>query len=347
MKLEDLVTSDAWIYLATTGAGAGAQDLLWNVPGASAFLAGAHLPYSGRALERFLGYKPEQSVCEATAIDMAIASFMIACQGCPAGRVPVGVGCTASVATLKDHRGAHRSWVAVLRGYDQLWVEHEDHPKVGPSARAVDGERVDQQILECLLGVVMGEGGGADAALLPRILERPLFRANGKREPMPTGALELLPGAFNPFHPGHAENISRSTILSLALRTLHKPDVSVVEALKRVAAINAAGYDVLIESESQLYLDKARKWPGSTFYIGADSLQAMLDPKWYGGRDVDDVLEELDDLNTQFRVAPRSGYPEPRDMLEVVHMPARRMFTVLDTGIYRDISSTQLRGEKP
>lgn len=52
-----------------------------------------------------------------------------------------------------------------------------------------------------------------------------------------------------------------------------------------------------------LYIEKARRNPGSTFVIGADALDRVLDPKW--GPEVKTMLYEFVSLYTRFLVAPR------------------------------------------
>lgn len=342
LELEHLPDSDAWIYLASTGAGAGAQNMLWRVPGASSFLAGASLPYSRHEMQAFCGYEPAEYVHDNTAISMAVSAFLRACQSCPKGRNPIGIGCTASVATLKPHRGAHRYWVAAINGEGWVHLTGSELAKNSASYRDSDGDFVDSEIEQVLLdSVAKAHYWRGDEVLQPNVLGLPWFLANGRREASPTGAVELLPGAFNPVHAGHLDVSSRDTIFQLSLRTPHKDPVSIVEALKRVAAINAAGHDALVENEASTFLAKARKWPGSTFVIGSDTLVRILDPKY--GHPIVPMLQEFNALGTRFKIAQRTGDPDVWDILEGIPAPVHFMFERLKDSQYAGLSSTQIR----
>jgi len=348
MRLEELPGSDAWVFLAATGGGAGAQDRLWSVPGASSFFAGAVFPYAQRELEAFIGYEPLKYVSVDTAISMAIAAYMRACLSCPEGKTPIGVGTTASLATLQDHRGAHMAWTAAISGRGRVHIACDEYEKGGPIRRVPDGMAVDDMIEDVLLDAAQEGMGGksADDLLISHVFKRPWFRVGGRRELAPISNIELLPGAFNPLHAGHLEISNPNTIFQLSLRTPHKPAVSITEALRRTALINAAWRDVLIELEASTFLAKARKWPGSTFIIGSDTLQRILDPKY--GHPIEPMLEEFHQLRTKFLVSQRMGDPDTRD---IVHFNGpwpkwSRMFSHVGTGRHAGLSSTQLRAAK-
>lgn len=346
--LKDLLASDAWIFLATTGAGAGAQGLLWSVPGASAYFAGSVLPYESEyELPSFLGYKPDQYVSEDTAIDMAIAAYMRACKSCKPGRVPVGVGCTASVATTKDHRGTHRSWIAVITGRDRMLLESQEYEKVGPKGREADGAMVDFRIVDMILRAVADKGSSYTGTLAEHVFARPFFGANGIRgKGLPVGAA-LLPGSFNPLHEGHLEAPDGVTF-QLTLKALHKPQVRITEALKRAALINASGRDVLLDEDAWLYLNKARKWPNSTFYIGSDVLEQLLNPVWYSGETIDSVLEEFHMLGTRFRIRQRHNTADAAELILTSPGPWKNgpLFYLLPPSKHAGVSSTQLRARE-
>lgn len=342
MELEQLRDSGAYVFIAATGGGAGAQNLLWQVPGASSFLAGAVFPYAQRELEAFIGYEPVKFVSADTAINMAIAAYMRACLSCPEGKTPVGIGATCSVATLRDHRGAHCAWVAVVSGSGKAEIYFDEFDKNGPVARNLDGHAVDKLIVDALLDSASGKGQDAEQLLLSHVFSRPWFRVGGRRELTPTRP-ELLPGAFNPLHAGHLEISSRDTIFQIALRTPHKPPVTMVEALRRTALINAAGRDVLLDLESTTFLAKARKWPGSRFIVGTDTLERILDPQY--GHEVEPMLDEFDDLDTRFDVAERND--DDAESLIAARAPYdRHLFEVLRKGQHSRVSSTQLREKR-
>lgn len=350
MEPKQLVESNAWIYIVATGAGAGVQDLLWSVPGASTFFAGASFPYARSELTKFIGYEPLASVNECVAVDMAIASYLRACASCPKGCVPIGVGCTASVATLTPHRGEHRAWVAVIGGQGHLKIRELVLPKGGPEARRGDGSAVDRLMLDLLDDTIEDAGDFEQLEVLERhVLSRPLFTASGWRpgKDVINGNLELMPGAFNPIHSGHLAISSPDTIFQLSLRTPHKPEVLITEALRRVATINANGRDALIEAEASTFLAKARKWPCSTFIIGSDTLERMLDPKY--GHPIEEMLSEMHALFISFKISQRDGTPDARELIASTPGPWKNgpMMQVLPKTAYSGLSSTKIRNETP
>src|SRR6478735_4176453 len=93
------------IFIAVTGAGAGAQNRIWSVPGCSKYFAGAMFPYGCDQTDELLGFKPDKYVSENTALDLAMASYLRAWDkdGCDA----IGIGLSASVASTAQHRGEH------------------------------------------------------------------------------------------------------------------------------------------------------------------------------------------------------------------------------------------------
>src|SRR5277367_5292710 len=100
------------LHVIATGGAAGAQQLLWGVPGSSAYLGGASFPYAPEEQEELLGFMPEHFCSEVAAVDLASAAYMKAYKF--GGKKPVGIGITASVASEKEHRGEHRVFTCVI-----------------------------------------------------------------------------------------------------------------------------------------------------------------------------------------------------------------------------------------
>ena len=100
--------------LAVTGGGVLLLADLLTVPGASATVLDARIPYAAGALAEFIGATPEQACSAHTACDIAMASWQRAltlATGDPEYRF--GLGCTASLATAAIKRGEHRAHVAL------------------------------------------------------------------------------------------------------------------------------------------------------------------------------------------------------------------------------------------
>lgn len=329
----------ARVYLACTGAGAGLQQILWSVPGCSSFFAGAEFPYDQEATERLLGFRPEKFCSIETAVDLALESYARACveRGAVTESEPVGLGLTASVASLVAHRGDHRvcAAVATRRG---VWVASRVLDKgVGHAARDLDGRAADWLGLGLILhaaGAGLAEGARAepgvdaetvlmhglgptlvcDASALARrrFLARGLHTRDGRRLPVTPAALgragHLFPGAFNPPHAGHfaiADSVQSATgapvVFAVTANAPHKPPVQLAELVERAALLR--GYDRMFTEDDPLYLDKARRYPNRAIVLGADAFRRLLDPKW--GPAVAPMVREFDQLGTRFLVFGR------------------------------------------
>lgn len=334
------------IYAACAGAGMGVMGALFKTCGASRYLVGATYPYAREETDRFIGFAPEKYTSKDTAVDLAIASYL---RAAPHGENPVGLGISATIAGAEIHRGDHVIHaVAIGRdhaAYNLLNLDKE----VGEDFRAYDDVCATYEGIDAICGAlgVCEWGHFSEEELLARVMERPVFHREGHRE---TGIdapnTVLLSGNFNPIHVGHkmmaarVEEVTRKTVAyEMCVTPPHKARIPAAEALLRVARADRS----VVLSEAPLYLDKARKWPGAGFIVGADALARMLDPQW--GPAVVEMLEEFGALETQFHVFGRtvdrafvSGY-------EVCKALAPRydyLFRTYD-GQW-DVSSTKLRG---
>jgi len=339
------------IYCAAAGAGAGIQQILWNPVGASAYLAGAAFPYSKELSTDFLGFQPPSFVCLDEAIDLAISSYLKADNGDPT-KQPIGLGLTAAVATAVQHRGDHRVHAVVITR-DRVLASEMTLPKEGPHVRNRDGSIADTLGIELILAAAnlipepVREAylEATDGQCLKDItqrarqhfLSRPLFTRYGQRLEAPAGNLTLFPGNFDPPHEGHFANAGEEVTFQITASPPHKPGLSLTDMLGRVRHFRHKR-DVLFMEGGALYLEKARRFPGSTIILGSDALERMLDPKW--GVEVLPLLTEFRELGTRFRVATREG-----DEFARLPIPGtfRDMFTELPKTPYAGLSSTQIR----
>ncbi|MBC7820892.1 MAG: hypothetical protein IAG10_28745 [Planctomycetaceae bacterium] len=98
--------------IAVTGGGSLAVSDLLSVPGASAFLFEARVPYALPALTEWLGREPEQSCSRETALAMSVMAYQRAVQLSADPEKAIGVGCTAALVSNRPKRGEHRAWIA-------------------------------------------------------------------------------------------------------------------------------------------------------------------------------------------------------------------------------------------
>lgn len=311
-----LKTMGVNIHIIATGAGAGLQQRLWEVPGSSAYLSGCSFPYAAEEQEELLGFMPEHFCSEEAAVDLASAAYMKAYKF--GGKKPIGVGLTASVASEKIHRGEHRVFICVMTDDKVQLFQHTFEKGAGQFQRHEDGERCDNWGFWMLVetaGVyettTMAKfSKDASELARKRFLLRPFFASNGKRlENLPKeGRYALMPGAFNPPHEGHygAADAAMSgynyrAVFEVTAKPPHKDALTVQQLLQRAKLLQ--GHDRMFTNELPLYLDKARKYPGSPLILGADAMVRMLDPKW--GLDVKSMFNEFYNLGTKLFVASR------------------------------------------
>jgi nicotinic acid mononucleotide adenylyltransferase len=313
--LQDILKeANVSIHVIATGAGAGLQKQLWEVPGSSAYLSGAAFPYAAEEQEELLGFMPEHFSSEEAAIDLASAAYMKAFRF--GGKKPVGLGIAASVASEKEHRGDHRIHACMITDDRVISVETTLDKGTGYDRRYIDGLFADDLGLSLLRELdphnYVGNPILKDNTELAqqRFFLRPFFQAGGKRLPTfdPFRKYALMPGAYNPPHEGHfgtADNMEDhwgyQTIFEITAEPPHKDALSVQNMLKRAKLLQ--GHHRLFTRKNPYYIDKARSYPGVPLVLGADAMLRMLDPKW--GLDLDKMFAEFKSLGTCLYVANR------------------------------------------
>lgn len=346
------------VFIVATGAGAGIQKTLWEVPGVSKFLVGAAFPYAAEESSRLLGFTPTSFCSAEMALDLAMAAFMRAARGAPARAV--GIGLTAAVASREARRGASRAYAAFF-GDGGAGIAEVTLPKdVGDDARRRDGEACDALGIATLLRAFDRDTSGtvfedAGATARARLFARPYFRARGVRDAegaLPDDAV-LFPGAFDPPHEGHlggAERVRqtsrRPVVFATTVDPPHKAALTSAEVLRRAIALE--GHDVVFTQGDPLYLDKARRFPGRAFVVGADALVRMLDPRW--GVDVTSLVSELRALGAHFYVVPRliDGALVSLDDIRAMDGLGRALEALSAEGVHGrwDVSSSAIRAAR-
>ena len=306
------------IHVMATGGGARIQQMLWEIPGSSAYLSGASFPYDQEEQSELLGFMPDQFCSEEAAINLASAAYMKAYKF--GGKKPVGLGITASVASEREHRGDHRVFACVVTNDKVLMSSRILKKGVGKTARLNDGEAVDHlafylliDALNCSSPVPFDEGyTNVTEKAKELFFKRPFFTANGKRlAKVPQGAEDhyaMMPGSFNPPHAGHlglAETFraehGKSVLFEIGTNPPHKTPPTVQELLQRAKLLK--GQDVLFSRNMPMYIEKAAMFHGMDFIVGADTMLRILDPKW--GVDPYTVMSHIKGYGNEFYVSGR------------------------------------------
>ncbi|PNW82224.1 hypothetical protein CHLRE_06g278116v5 [Chlamydomonas reinhardtii] len=145
----------------TTGGAVQSISWLLSVPGASATVLEAAVPYARDSLVEVLGGKEPAQFCSAgTAAAMAEAAYRRAAALSGFGDGIVGVGATCALATFPLKRGEHRAYVAVHGGGGRRCVSLT----LSKGARSRVGE---DDLVSRLLVKILAEASGVDAANFP------------------------------------------------------------------------------------------------------------------------------------------------------------------------------------
>ena len=298
----------ARIVLAISGGGSRAMADLLEVPGASRVVLEAVVPYAEASMIAWLGNRPEQFCSPPTARAMAVVAFGRARKYGVADESAVGIGCTASLATDRPKRGAHRAQVALQTASRTVtWSLELQKDR---RSRAEEEELVRRMILNA----------AAEASGIPLRLDLPLMDEEqiqdvethapaswqdlflGKVEAVcerggksrPVGSQDLgtpravLPGAFNPLHAGHVcmarvgqEILGAPVAMELSILNVDKPPLDYSEIDRRLHEF--APEQTVWLTRAATFEEKSRLFPNATFLVGVDTLRRIVTPQYYPG----------------------------------------------------------------
>ncbi|MEX2316942.1 MAG: CinA family protein [Pirellulales bacterium] len=383
--IERIHASGKQLVLAVTGGGSGALAALLEVPGASATVLEGVVPYSAAALETWLGGRPDQAASERTARAMAMAAFERARSMSDANpRMLRGIGATASLVTTRPKRGAHRVHVA-WQSADTTVVTSCELSKDNRT-RAQEEQIATQLVLSavaeaCAVDTASGEQGVGTApctelqrreqhappewtALLlgerqsVAIADSSTIANPQSARSLPAAAGNakfqiLFPGAFNPIHAAHeqiaayaAAHYGAPVTWELSIANVDKPPLDFIEIADRLAGL--AGRRVLL-SRAATFVEKAALVPGCLFLIGADTIERIADPRYYGGDAVhrDGAVAAIASHGCRFLVFGRLFDDRFRTLSEVELPPALRQLCdeVPESEFRHDAASKQIRAE--
>ena len=296
-----------------TGGGSGALATLLQVPGASRTLLDACIPYSQRALEQFLGGRPDRACDAPTARALAMAAFHHArsLSGTVTGLF--GVSCTASLATDRPKRGAHRVYVGLqTAAASDLWsVVLTANARTRGEEEALCTRLLLNAVAEAkqvtpgdLPALLPGEVLTTDRCHAPAhwqdlLLDRTRATAHDAAvSPAPGEVPRLVfPGAFNPVHDGHlgmarvaSDMTGLPTEFEVCIRNVDKPPLDYAAIRDRVAQLPAAA-DIWLTA-TPTFTDKARMFGGAHFIVGVDTLARIADPRYYGDGSADPAARD-------------------------------------------------------
>jgi nicotinamide mononucleotide (NMN) deamidase PncC len=354
------------LVLSITGGGSGAIAALLEVPGASATVLEAVVPYSSTALQQWLGGPVDHYCSERTARAMAMAAFERARRLSAADpHSLLGIGATASLVSNPPKRGPHRIHVA-WQSAETTSVVSCELPK-GARTRAEE----EQIATELILNVV------AEACDIPQRLpcedadlvfnrherrapaawtelllgQRPHVSIPAERADANNRAPILFPGAFNPMHAAHtcmaeiaAKRLNQPVTFELSITNVDKPPLDFVEIASRLEQL--VGRHVLLTRASR-FVEKAQLAPDCTFVVGVDTIVRIGDAKYYGGgvAERDAAIAEIARAGCRFLVFGRNAQDTFQTLSDVeVPTNLRPLCDEVPESEFReDVSSTKLR----
>tara|TARA_B100001094_G_C18146947_1_gene781340 strand:+ start:642 stop:1790 length:1149 start_codon:yes stop_codon:yes gene_type:complete len=369
--VEKILASNTQLACSITGGGSTLINWLFNHPGASRVLVEAQVPYSSRALEKFLCKPGPHPVVANTARDMAFVAYARAIDLVDNKQTAVGFGLTAALTTTRARRGSDRAFVASVRdnicriGSASLSAKKIDRSEqeviltsFGLShLAAIYDVEFDPDLPDWVeLGFEMIDLNDPLRALFEGKIDILEMGIDGRFSTNIRGYPRVfLSGSFNPLHQGHinlaktVEKLSgREVNLELSIQNVDKPDISLADIEKRLAGI--CGHFPVILTRCSRFFDKARFFVAPHFVVGYDTAARMVDGKYYqnGKIGMESSLQELKDSETIIWVAGRlvdGRFKTFKDLslpdgLDGLFRP------VTQEQFRLDVSSTQLRSKK-
>lgn len=350
-----------------TFAGAGSQALWWlhGVAGSSRTIIEAVDCYSPASMQSHIGYMPARFVSQQTAIDMAKSAYIRAIDLGYTNQ-PIGLSCTATIATDRIKKGEHGCWVAICDGqfvHSYGLILHKGlRDRVGEEALIsevmirvlarhvdvttsinldlADGEQLDRHLDsydDALSQLLVGQHSIVEYT-------QPTYHARS------VSNATILSGSFNPLHDGHrallhtAINVTgKPGYFELSVINVDKPTIPYQVVRQRATQF---GTPSLLLSRAPRFIDKAQLMPGSTFVLGYDTAIRLLERKYYVNGNIDAMFRQIANTGCSFLVAGRRMEGQPFQLFDVDSVPKqwRQLFETLDESTFRyDISSSQIR----
>jgi nicotinamide mononucleotide (NMN) deamidase PncC len=355
--------SGAKIVIAITGGGGSAIGKLLEVPGGSASMLEAIVPYSQAALNEFLGGTPDQFCSEPTARAMAMAAWIRA-RHLDASGDPyklVGIGMTASLVSSTPKKGEHRIHIGVQTA--EQTSSYSLTLNKGARIRSEE-EQLAAKLLISALGevCVKSERTLQDQMLSGEQIERQQQLAEsewtklllGKRNIVFAGESSSLkgvfPGAFNPLHAGHREMMSQASkrldkvAYEISITNVDKPPIDFIEIQNR---LDGLGQHDIVLTTAPTFREKAALLPHTTFVVGIDTLVRIADPSYYHNNPAerDQAIEDIAAASCRFLVFGRELKGEFCCVDDVELPPILRELcdAVPECEFHEDVSSTELR----
>lgn len=351
--------------------GAGANSISWllGVSGASRTVLESLVPYSNNSLIELLGYEPTQFFSKDVSVEMSRSAYERGLYLREGNDSIIGIGCTAAISTDRLRHGDNGCFISVWSSFgvttysltlDRVRNNRDEEENIiarliikalAKALNIADILALDLTVNE-FLKIENNTYKDQISALMNCHIKSLFFASNTIVGSDRRKFEVLLPGSFNPVHDGHknlaqvaSDILGSEVVFELSLSNVDKPVLNEGELRERISEISAIRS--LVVTWADTFQLKSELFPGASFVIGVDTAMRILDPKYYGGKEVD-MLNALNKINKQsckFLVAGRTikGQFSTIEDLNVPYM-LQDMFQQIPEDIFRlDISSTQMR----
>jgi nicotinamide mononucleotide (NMN) deamidase PncC len=380
--------------IAVTGGGSLAISDLLTVPGASAFVLEASVPYGSESLTQWLGRRPENFCARETALAMAAVAFQKGRRLGGDAATLIGVGCTASLASHRPKLGEHRAWIAtqtadrtellecrlskgardrlqeerlvadlllgqiasgcaVISGTESQQIDppfRQAESDASAEARPADQFHCEIETAEPTLAMLWN-GARSCCWSLPALAAATTSWSSFDAALTASSPRGLLCGAFNPLHDGHRELarvadqiVGGPVAFEMSIVNVDKPPLDYLTIAARRKQFSDRP---LVLTTAPTFAEKSRLFAKTTFIVGIDTAERIVQPKYYLGNDTN-LLKALDEIRAngcRFLVAGRLEDGRFQTLADTP-MPdsARDLFTEIPERAFRcDLSSTELR----
>jgi len=179
----------------------------------------------------------------------------------------------------------------------------------------------------------------------------------------------ILPGSFNPLHQGHISSLNNSCtsnnsegLFELCIVNVDKPSLTSTEIERRLDQFKFPNTIPIVLTNSPLFVDKAKLFPGNSYAIGIDLVIRLINPKYTEG-DECKMVENIFGMTTKgtkFYVSSRTfgkaHIPDDfimkmkdndlislKDVMPFIPSILKKYFIENLFNEYKDLSSSELR----
>ncbi len=303
-----------------TGGGSLFLSEMLTTPGASRTVLDIRVPYAEAALHQLLGKLSSGACSDATARALAMSAFMHA--RTLSDQNVFGLGCTASLATDREKKGAHRAHLALQTQTTTYSLQ------IGFSA---DRETEETLLSDALWGLCLILSGVEPATTIRTTNAADAWQdlVLGRQTAIATAPHDgklLVPGSFNPLHDGHRQMIDiaeartgRVAALELSIGNVDKPPLDYQEISARLNGISRTLNRPVWLTRMPTFVEKATRFPGATFVVGVDTIVRIAEGRYYAkAEDREAAFEFFARQGIRFMVFGRTMEGEFRTLSSLV-----------------------------